>query len=378
MKLSTPVRAAGVATAVALALAPSTAAAAPAPADTVLRGGTIRTFDADFSVVRALAIRDGRIVYAGDRAGARRFIGRRTTVRDLRGRTVMPGLNDAHIHVLPGGEQLVTCNLEYDALTDRAVPGAHPGLPGRGRRRGPGRLARRSSTGTARRWSPPGPTRRGRRSTRWPRSGRSSSPRATGTRRCVNSTGLALAGITAATPDPPSGRIDRDAAGEPTGILEDAAARPRRRTRSRRRRRRRTRPRSRRRWRRSPRPASPPSATSSCRPPPSKAYKALHRKGRLTLRLNAAPNISVEEAQEDAKGAVERLLRLRERYETGRLRPRAGIRVRASGELFQDGVLQAPAQTASLLAPYFDAAGQADRQRRARSRTGPTRRCATS
>ena len=39
----------------------------------------------------------------------------------------------------------------------------------------------------------------------------------------VNSTALQVAGITAATPDPPSGRIDHDANGEPTGILEDAA-----------------------------------------------------------------------------------------------------------------------------------------------------------
>ena len=39
----------------------------------------------------------------------------------------------------------------------------------------------------------------------------------------LNSKGLQVAGITAATPDPPSGRIDRDAGGQPTGILEDSA-----------------------------------------------------------------------------------------------------------------------------------------------------------
>ncbi len=102
--------------AVALLLIPSTALAAK-PADTVLRGGTIRTFDAKFSVVHALAIRDGRIVYAGGTHGVRRYIGARTKVQNLHGRTVMPGLSDAHIHVLPGGQQLVTCNLQYAALT---------------------------------------------------------------------------------------------------------------------------------------------------------------------------------------------------------------------------------------------------------------------
>jgi len=90
-----------------------------------------------------------------------------------------------------------------------------------------------------------------------------------------------------------------------------------------------------------------------------KAYKALHRKGKLTLRVNAAPNITLTEAQKGAQSAVKRLLTLRKRYETGGLRARPGIRVRSTGELFQDGVLQAPAHTASLLAPYFDDQGHA-------------------
>src|SRR5215468_66450 len=102
--------------AAALLLIPSTAFAAK-PADTVLRGGTIRTFDAKFSVVHALAVRDGRVVYAGSASGVRRYIGAGTKVQNLHGRTVMPGLSDAHIHVLPGGEQLVTCNLQYAPLT---------------------------------------------------------------------------------------------------------------------------------------------------------------------------------------------------------------------------------------------------------------------
>jgi predicted amidohydrolase YtcJ len=353
MKLTIP--ATGVAAAVAVALVPSAAAAAPAPADTVLRGGTIRTFDDDFSVVRALAIRDGRIVYAGGRAGARRFIGKRTRVQDLGGRTVMPGLSDAHIHVLPGGEQLVTCNLAYEALTTEQFQariqacldddaGAAPDawlevvnwyrqamLPA-------GTDATRATLDAL--------------ATERPIVVASSDGHST----LLNSKGLALAGITAATPDPPSGRIDHDAAGAPTGILEDSAGDLAR--------------------------AVIPAPTAADTRAALRAaldalaaagvtaigdqivsgaaldaYKALHRRGRLTVRLNAAPDVELGEAQEDAAGAVERLLRLRKRYETGGLRPRAGIRVRNAGELFQDGVLQAPAQTASLLAPYFDASG---------------------
>ena len=353
MKLTLP--ATGVAAAVAAVLVPAGAAAAPKPADTVLRGGTIRTFDRDFSVVRALAVRDGRIVYAGGNAGVRRHIGKRTRVQDLGGRTVMPGLSDAHIHVLPGGEQLVTCNLAYEALTTEQFQariqacldadedaGADAWLEVvnwyRQAMLPAGTDATRATLDAL------GTTR--------PIVVASSDGHST----LVNSRGLQIAGITPATPDPPSGRIDHDASGEPTGILEDSAG----------------------------------DLVRAAIPAPTKkqtraalataldalaaagvtavgdqivsgaafdAYKALHRRGRLTVRVNAAPDVPVEEAREDAAGAVERLLGLRTRYETGGLRPRPGIRVRASGELFQDGVLQAPAQTASLLAPYFDAQG---------------------
>jgi predicted amidohydrolase YtcJ len=351
MKLFTPVFAAA-----ALALVPSTASAAPEPADTVLRGGTIRTFDADFAVVRALAIRDGRIVYAGGLAGARRFIGQRTKVRDLGGRTVMPGLSDAHLHVLPGGEQLVTCNLEYAALTAEQLQSRIQACLDADKGAAPD--AWLQVVNWYRQAMVPAGTDATRATldaldTERPILVASSDGHST----LLNSRGLVLAGITAATPDPPSGRIDHDAAGEPTGILEDAAEQLAREQ------------------------VPPPTAkenqtalaaaldalaaagvTAVGDQQPStaalKAYKALHRKGRLALRVNAAPNITLGEAQEDAKGAVQRLLRLRERFETGRVRPRAGIRVRAAGELFQDGVLQAPAQTASLLAPYFDADGK--------------------
>ena len=168
--------------AVGLLLIPSTALATK-PADTVVRGGTIRTFDAKFSVVHALAVRDGRIVYAGGTRGVRRYIGARTNVQNLHGRTVMPGLSDAHIHVLPGGQQLVTCNLQYAPSPSRSSRRRSRSASTRTRppRRATGS---RSSTGTGRRCFPPGPTRRRRRSTRCTPTGRSSCPRATGTPRC--------------------------------------------------------------------------------------------------------------------------------------------------------------------------------------------------
>jgi predicted amidohydrolase YtcJ len=77
--------------------APRTAAAAGAAQDLNLTNGRIHTFDARNSVVSAVAIRNGRIVSAGNSAPARTAT---TRVIDLRGRTVVPGLIEGHVHIV--------------------------------------------------------------------------------------------------------------------------------------------------------------------------------------------------------------------------------------------------------------------------------------
>ncbi|SDW61245.1 hypothetical protein SAMN05421504_1011046 [Amycolatopsis xylanica] len=66
------------------------------PASLVVRGGPVLTFDPADTVARAMAVRDGRIVALGD--AALELIGPDTEVVDLAGRTVLPGINDAHLH----------------------------------------------------------------------------------------------------------------------------------------------------------------------------------------------------------------------------------------------------------------------------------------
>jgi predicted amidohydrolase YtcJ len=94
----------------------SPAVAAPKPADTVLRNGFVYTVDDRASVVEALAVRRGAIVYVGTDRGARKYVGRRTKVVDLKGRMVMPGLQDGHIHDVTRSDQK-TCDLKADPLT---------------------------------------------------------------------------------------------------------------------------------------------------------------------------------------------------------------------------------------------------------------------
>jgi hypothetical protein len=117
---------------VALALFALSAAAAAAepPADLVLLGGAVYTIDAARSWARAVAVRDGRIVYVGDDAGARALAGPVTAAVDLRGQMLVPGFVDAHVHPISGGP-------------GAPVPGPSSRASRRSRRSGSARLAAR-------------------------------------------------------------------------------------------------------------------------------------------------------------------------------------------------------------------------------------------
>lgn len=187
------------------------------PADLVLRHGEIYTVDAARSWAEALAIRGDRIVFAGADAEAGAWIGPRTRVLDLDGRMVLPGFQDRHVHPVSGGVELLHCDLNgsrdrAEVLTrvracagklgDRAwLLGGGWDLP-----LFPGGVADRRDLDAI---LPDRPA---------------LLSSADGHSSWVNSKALALAGVTAATPDPEGGRIERDAAGEPIGTLREKAA----------------------------------------------------------------------------------------------------------------------------------------------------------
>src|SRR3954454_4569390 len=70
--------------------------------DTLITHGKILTADARFRVVEALAIDAGRIVARGTSAKMARYAGRGTTIIDVAGATVIPGLIDNHFHFTRG------------------------------------------------------------------------------------------------------------------------------------------------------------------------------------------------------------------------------------------------------------------------------------
>jgi predicted amidohydrolase YtcJ len=73
------------------------------PADLVLMNGRIATQDERRSMVQALAIKDGRVYASGSNDTVARYRGPETRTIDLNGRTVIPGLIDSHSHPIRGG-----------------------------------------------------------------------------------------------------------------------------------------------------------------------------------------------------------------------------------------------------------------------------------
>lgn len=197
---------------------PGTGQLAQEPAELVLRGGELRTMDPANPRATAIAVRGGKIAALGSDADVASFIGPSTEVVELGGRTVTPGLVDAHCHVfgLAADLQRVSVrNLGSEEETAQKMAQAAAGrdagewLIGRGwdQNRWPGQKF---------------PTKKSLDAVLGDRP--VAIERVDGHALWLNSAALAKAGITARTKDPAGGKIVRDARGEPTGVLIDNAA----------------------------------------------------------------------------------------------------------------------------------------------------------
>ncbi len=185
------------------------------PADLVLRGGAVYTVDASRPWAEAVAIRGGRIVAVGADGDVRGLVGRGSEVVDLRGRMVLPGFQDAHVHPVGGGLNRLRCDLsdlhsrEGYLRRIREYAGEHPDawILGGGWAMDvfPGGTPARDDLDAV---VPDRPV---------------FLPNRDGHSAWVNSKALELAGITRDAPDPPDGRIERDARGEPRGTLHEGA-----------------------------------------------------------------------------------------------------------------------------------------------------------
>lgn len=198
-------------------LAPVVSGRQQEPADIVFTNGKVYTANDKQARAEAVAIKRNRFVFVGSNGGARRFTGPGTKVIDLRGATVLPGFTDAHMHLAGVGEREMTLNLEgtktldeFLARVKERVDQARPGqwVTGRG--------------WIETFWSPPVfPTRQD--LDRIAPNNPVVLQRADGHASVANSAALRLAGVTRTTTAPSGGSINKDAAGEPTGMLIDRA-----------------------------------------------------------------------------------------------------------------------------------------------------------
>ncbi len=185
-----------------------------AHADLVFTGGTVFTADTVRSRASAVAVRDGRIVAVGHDVSS--LIGAGTEVVDLGGRMLVPGFQDAHVHPVWGGLDLLRCDLNEASGQDEVVAivrryaDTHPEAEwilggGWGMSDYPGGTPRREVLDAVVSDRPVYLMNRD------------------GHGAWVNSRALELAGIDANTPDPADGRIERDPDGSPSGTLHEGA-----------------------------------------------------------------------------------------------------------------------------------------------------------
>jgi len=291
--------------------------------------GAVFTMDANRSQVTAVAVQDGKIVFVGSDAGAEALRGSSTRVVDLQGQMVLPGLHDSHVHLTAGGLAELQCSLKglttVDQVLDKVASYAAEHSE----------LTWIVGAGWALTLFPPeGPTHQlldakvpDRPVLLYGEDGHSA---------WLNAEALRLS--VKGKADPPNGRIERDAAGEPTGTLRESAvdlaeaAAP---------------------------PISPQEYADGLRvglglaaelgitsifeaqatPSVLQSYQDLDASSELTLRVLAALDTKPREGPEQ----VAALIQARERAKGRRLRANAA-------KVFVDGVIEA--KTAALLEPY--------------------------
>ncbi len=192
-------------------------------ADLVLVNGNIITLDEDKPTCDALAIHGDRIIANCDKEEIKAYIGRNTQYVDLKGKTAVPGLIDAHAHFTGVGRSKMILNLTkaanwgeiLDLVMDKSI-NAEPDqwIIGRGWHQEKWDQAPASNVDgypthdTLSAISPNNPV---------------LLTHASGHMVIANERAMKLAGVTVETPNPPGGEIVKDEHGDPIGVFREAA-----------------------------------------------------------------------------------------------------------------------------------------------------------
>lgn len=201
-----------------LAVATQTLAAqASLPADLIVTNARVYTVDDARPLVDAFAVRGGRIVFTGSSREAAVYRGSATRVLDAGGRTVIPGMVDAHAHFAGLAQTLRAVDLTGTRSEDEVIA----------------RVVERARALPAGTWiTGRGWDQNAWADTRFPTHAKLSAAvpnhpvvltRVDGHANFVNAAAMQRAGVTRATRDPDGGKIQRDAQGDPTGVFIDRA-----------------------------------------------------------------------------------------------------------------------------------------------------------
>lgn len=200
---------------------PGLARAACHDADLLLRNGKIVTLDNEGRVGQALAVRDGKILAVGGDDALASCASKGTTVIDLKGGTVLPGLIDVHTHAIEWAKGILRDELDANYPKMRSIADIVEEVRRRAAAASPGEWI----VGFG--WDDKklSEQRYILRSDLDPVSARNPVylMHVSGHLSVANSQALGLARVTRETPDPEGGVIERDQGGEPTGILLDNA-----------------------------------------------------------------------------------------------------------------------------------------------------------
>lgn len=187
------------------------AGAAPKQADLILCCGKVLTVDSAFSVKSALAVKDGRIIAVGGAEIPQQYSAPRMI--DLKGRVLMPGFMDTHVHLIPGGRR------DLDLREVNSIAQLQDAVRRKAQELGPGAWITGEGWDEARFTERRNPVRADLDAAA-PRN-----PvyltRAGGHSIVANSKALEIAGLTRNTPDPEGGLIEHNASGEPNGIVRE-------------------------------------------------------------------------------------------------------------------------------------------------------------
>jgi predicted amidohydrolase YtcJ len=189
-------------------------------ADLVLTNGNIITLRTGGDRVQAVAIGGGKILATGDNVAIRAYVGATTKVVDLHGQTVVPGFNDVHQHPAPlYSWDKPYATLELDTVSSmanlidllrRKAAITPKGMLIRGVGYNEFRLGHQPTRDFLDKASTDHPI---------------LITHASGHLSAANSYMLRISGITRDSKDPPGGALERDASGEPDGIIKESARR---------------------------------------------------------------------------------------------------------------------------------------------------------